>query len=75
MDLTMRLRGKTVAEVRTNGHALSIRAHDGTFLDVAWVDDNGNPIMGKPVVQAHGVRLQAAGLQDLIHLPHAIRAR
>lgn len=70
MDLTRRLRGKRVAHVATNGHVLSIRMEDGSEVNVAWVNDNGIPIKGKPVVESHGARLIARGMQDLIRIPH-----
>ena len=73
MSIHMRLRGKVIADVLTNGHVLQIRTTDGAELNVAWVDDNGDPIKGKPTVAQHGVRLQARGVQDLIHLPNHIR--
>lgn len=69
-DLTRRLRGKTVAEVMTNGHVMQIRTHDGGDVHIAWVNDNGEIIKGKPVCVHHGVRLAVHGLQDLIHLPN-----
>ena len=72
MDLTLRLRGKRVAAVMTNGHLLNICTEDGAELTIAWVDDNGVPIKGKPVVAQHGVRLKMRGLQDLINLPQRV---
>lgn len=69
MDLTRRLRGKTIAAVLTNGHVLQIRTEDGAEINLVWLDDNGVPMMGKPTVAQHGVRLIARGLQDLIHYP------
>ena len=71
-DLTARLRGKRVAHVTTNGHLLRITTDDGAEIDVAWVDGNGVAIKGKPSVHQHGLRLNARGLQDLIHLPRAL---
>lgn len=69
MDLTIRLRGKRIAEVLTNGHALKIVTDDGAEVNVIWVNDNGEAINGKPVVAQHGLRLQARGVRDLIHVP------
>lgn len=74
MDITSRLRGKTVAEVSTNGHLLCIRTTCGAELFVSWVNGDGVPIKGKPVVSQSGVRLQARGVQDLLYFP-AIRTR
>ncbi len=71
MDLTRRLRGKTVAAVMTNGHILQLRTSDGAEINICWVDDNGRPIKGQPLCVQHGVRLIAHGLKDLIHLPEA----
>lgn len=73
MDLTRQMRGKEVAHVATNGHVLSIRMHDGAEINVAWVDDNGVPIKGKPVVQSNGWRLRAEGIRDLILHPFGSR--
>ncbi len=71
--LTLRCVGKTLAAVLTNGHVLQLRMTDGSELSIAWADDHGNPIKGKPVLAQSGVRLQARGVQDLIHLPGAAR--
>jgi hypothetical protein len=69
MDITRLLRGKTVAAVMTNGHHLLIHASDGSELTLAWLDDNGRPLKGKPAAIQSGVRLKAAGVHDLIHFP------
>lgn len=69
MDLTARLRGKRIAEVLTNGHVLKIVTDDNVEINVVWVDGNGEPMKGKPVVAQHGPRLVARGAQDLIHVP------
>jgi hypothetical protein len=69
MDITSRLRGKTVAEVSTNGHMLCIRTADGSELTVAWVNGEGVPIKGKPVVSQSGARLLARGVRDLMYFP------
>lgn len=65
MDLTRQLRGNVVSEVCTNGHVLSIRLANGAEINLAWVDDNGVAIKGRPVVQSRGMRLRAAGFKDL----------
>lgn len=69
MDLTRRLRGKTIESVMTNGHILQIRTGDGGEIDIAWADDNGRAIKGQPLCVKHGVRLVTRGLHDLIHHP------
>lgn len=69
MDITHRLRGKTVAEVLTNGHLLQIRTTDGAELTLTWLDDDGKPLKGKPAVAQSGVRLLARGAQDLQYFP------
>lgn len=70
MDITLRLRGKTVADVLTNGHVLRLCATDGTEVEIVWLDDNGAPLKGKPAVMKHGVRLTAGlGLRDILHFP------
>lgn len=68
MDLTRLLRGKTIAALMSNGHVLSIRCSDNSEINVAWVDGNGVPIKGKPVVESRGGRLQARGVQELMFL-------
>ena len=69
MNLTQKLHGKAVESVTTNGRLLVIRTADGNETTVAWVDGEGRPIDGKPVVSQTGYRLIARGLQDLMHLP------
>lgn len=69
MDITARLRSKRFAHATTNGHILRITMEDNSELDVMWVDGNGVPIKGKPVVVNHGVRLNARGINDLINAP------
>lgn len=70
MDITHRLRGKTVASVLTNGHVLQIRTTCGAEINVAWLDGEGRPIKGKPCASQSGVRLLARGLQDLMYFPN-----
>lgn len=69
MDLTARLRGKTVAALFTNGHLLIVKATDGTEVHIAWADGEGRALKGLPVCVQHGVRLHVPGLHDLIHHP------
>lgn len=68
MQITQRLLGKQIAEVMTNGHVLSIRTADGSHVDIAWVDDNGKPIKGQPVLRSRGIILKAEGMRELIDL-------
>jgi hypothetical protein len=70
-DLTRRLRGKQVAAVMTNGHVLAIRTEEGSEIRVVWVDDNGEVIKGRPLVQGSGLRLRAEGMRDIIDLAQA----
>ena len=70
-DVTRLLRGKRVAACLTNGHVLAIQLEDGSEVLVAWVDENGEPIKGRPAVHARGWRLRADGLRELIPAPHA----
>lgn len=70
-ELTLRVAGKRVAAVLTNGHVLQLRMHDGSEIDIAWVDGEGRPLKGKPVLLSGGVRLLARGIRDLMHLPGA----
>lgn len=72
-QLTTRLLGKRVAAVLTNGHILSIRTHDGTELEIAWLDDNGVPVRGRPALFKAGVRLNSRGLLDIINSPNLTR--
>lgn len=72
-QLTTRLLGKRVAAVLTNGHVLSIRAHDGTELEIVWLDDNGVPVRGKPALHKAGVRISGRGLLDIINSPNLTR--
>ena len=50
--------GRRVHYVATNGNILLIKMEDGRELQVAWVDDNGNPIKGKPAIRACGLNVQ-----------------
>lgn len=66
MDLHNRLAGKRIQAVMTNGHVLMLVMEDGAELQVAWLDGDGKPIKGKPAIVKQGLRLVAAGMQDLI---------
>lgn len=65
MDITARLRGKRIAAVTTNGSLIRMTMEDGSEMDIAWVDDNGRPLKGRPMIGNYGVRLQAAGIKDI----------
>lgn len=69
IDITSRIVGKRVAAVLSNGHVLQIRTQCGAELEIAWLDDNGLPVKGRPVIAGSGARLLARGVRDLIHLP------
>jgi len=72
-DITVRLRGKQIGDVLCNGHILQIRTADGAEINIAWLDDNGRPIKGKPAVVSHGLRLVAPGVQNLQHYPALLK--
>lgn len=75
-DITRLLRGRRVADVWSRGHELQIRTIDGSEVTVAWVDDNGQPIKGRPVVVEHGYRLSAGkAVQGLLHVPQLIHSQ
>lgn len=71
MDIHKRLQGKTIAEVLHNGMVLNIRTKEGDDLMIAWVDENGKPLKGRPVVAQSGVRIKVASLHELANLPGA----
>lgn len=67
MDITKQLRGKQVEYVATNGHMLVIRCTDGRELQIQWVDDNGNPIKGKPVLRRAGLNIITRQVKEIEH--------
>lgn len=69
MDIHTRLAGKRIAEVLHNGQVLNIRTQDGAEVMIAWVDENGRPVKGRPAVVQSGARIKAASLKDLANLP------
>lgn len=73
-EIGFRLYGKQVREVLTNGHLLKIVAADNSEITVAWVDGEGRPIMGKPVISQSGVRMKAEGIADVLYFP-TVRTR
>ncbi len=72
--LTLRLHGKAIGAVLTNGHLLELRMLDGSECRIAWLDDNGVPIKGRPVLHQAGVRLDARQFsRDVINGPQLTR--
>lgn len=72
--LTTRLLGKRLAAVLTNGHLLQICTHEGDELEIAWLDDNGVPLKGRPALVKAGTRLHAAhAVRDVINGPQLTR--
>lgn len=67
MSITLRLAGKKLREALTNGIELVLVMDDGSEAHVMWVDDNGAPIKGKPILWNTGVRMKARGVQELIN--------
>ena len=63
-DISMRLTGKRLESVMKSSERLLIRCEDGTEMQIAWVDDNGKPVKGRPVIKWFGrhVRAQTAHL-------------
>lgn len=53
------LTGQIIDYVATNGTILLLRTTTGKELQVAWVDDNGNPIKGKPAIRFSGTHVLA----------------
>lgn len=66
MDLTKRLRGKTVAEVSTDGRVLRITTTSNEMIDIAWLSDGAQFKKGFPICVRHGVKISAEGFVDLI---------
>ncbi len=69
MNINIRLSGKRVAEVLANGKVLNIRTHEGDEVMIAWVDENGKPVQGRPVLVQSGARIVGSALKDLANLP------
>ena len=53
------LSGQEIDYVVTNGTCLVIRTTTGKEVHVAWVNDNGEPISGKPAIRFAGVNIHA----------------
>lgn len=73
-DLTRQLQGKEVVAVLRNGTTLLIQCKDGAEITVQWVDDNGTPLKGRPVISSKGWRMKASGIEQLMN-PDAPRGR
>lgn len=58
-DIHRALKGARIEYCATNGHLLVIRCEDGKEVRVAWVDDNGQPMSGTPVLQFLGSNIIA----------------
>lgn len=71
MQIHGQLKGKTVEYVATNGHILVVRCEDGRELQIAWVDDNGTPIMGKPMLRFCGTNI-ITRLQRVKEIEHRV---
>lgn len=67
MSITLRLAGKRLREALTNGIELVLVMNDGSEAHIMWVDDNGTPIKGRPLLWNTGVRMKAHGMQELIN--------
>jgi hypothetical protein len=67
MDITRSLKGRKVECVLTNGSMLAIRCADGKELQIQWVDDNGQPINGKPVLRMAGTHIIARSAHEILH--------
>lgn len=72
-DITRLLRGKRFAYAVKNNTSLRLRTEDGSEIEIQWVDANGLPVKGEPVVRAFGPRLLAgAGVKDLLSYPNLL---
>lgn len=67
MDITLQLAGRQVECALTNGNMLCIRCTDGRELQIQWVDDNGNPLKGKPLLRMAGTHIIARGAREILH--------
>ena len=65
-DITSRLRGQVIEALWSNGTVLSIQVAGGGVAHIAWLDDKGEPLKGRPVLVRHGVLLRAEGMRDII---------
>ena len=58
-DISMRMAGKTIELIMKSNERLLIRCEDGTEMQIAWVDDNGKPVKGHPVIKWFGRHVRA----------------
>ncbi len=69
-SLSMLMSGKVHGEVWTNGHMLVIELQDGHCIEVAWVNNEGKPVDGRPAINFAGkkVRPRVGGVfqRDLV---------
>lgn len=59
MDLTRQLAGRAVVCVLKTSNALVIQCQDGHEAVVQWVNENGEPVDGQPVVRFAGKHIRA----------------
>lgn len=59
MKLTQIAGRRVVEYVAKSDTLLVIRFEDGNEVQVAWVDESGNPVKGEPVAQFVGKRIIA----------------
>ena len=59
--ISLCMTGKVIADVWKSDRCLIIRTTDGCEIKVAWVDDEGRPVSGRPAISSFGknVRLYA----------------
>ncbi len=50
----------------SNGHVLVIKTAEGAEIRVAWVDDNGAIVKGRPLIQGVGFRLRAENMREIV---------
>ncbi len=58
-SMTMRMTGKPIHSIMKSNERLMIRAENGDELHVAWVDENGKPVKGRPIIVWYGRRVLA----------------
>jgi hypothetical protein len=59
-SLHHQLHGQEIDYVATNGEVLVLRTKNGKELRVAWVNENGEAIKGKPVLMFCGLNVKAS---------------
>jgi hypothetical protein len=59
MEITRQLAGRKVRAVGKYNDALVIMCDDGYEVQVAWVDENGKPVKGQPMVMFAGKKVVA----------------